>query len=54
MPEAWDIVCLTYSHRIIELEALWYQLPDSGNVAHFSIPCRVFYWITRASPIQPK
>jgi hypothetical protein len=30
MPEAWDIVCVTYSHRIMELGALWCQAPDSG------------------------
>jgi hypothetical protein len=51
---AWDIVCVTYSHRITELGALWYQALVSGNVAHCSIPCRVFYWVTRASLIQPK
>jgi hypothetical protein len=39
MPEAWDIVCMTYSHRIMELGALWCQTPDSGKVAHFSVPC---------------
>jgi hypothetical protein len=31
MPEAWDIVCVTYSHRIMELGARWCQAPDSGN-----------------------
>jgi hypothetical protein len=36
MPEAWDIVCMTYSHRIMELGALWFQAPDSGNMACFS------------------
>ena len=54
MPEAWDIVCVTYSHRIMELGALWCQAPDSGNVAHCSVPCRVFYWISGASLTQPK
>ena len=33
MPEAWDIVCVTDSHRIMELGALWCQAPVSGNVA---------------------
>jgi hypothetical protein len=33
MPEAWDIVCVTYSHRIMQLGALWFQAPVSGNVA---------------------
>jgi hypothetical protein len=54
MPGAWDIVCVTYSHRIIELGALWCQAPDSGTVARFSVPCRVFYWVAGASLIQPK
>ena len=27
MPGAWDIVCMTYSHRIMELGALWCQAP---------------------------
>jgi hypothetical protein len=54
MPEAWDIVCGTDSHRIMEMGALWFQAPDSGNVAHFSVPCRVFCWVTGASLIQPK
>jgi hypothetical protein len=36
MPEAWDIV--TYSHRIMELGALWCQAADSGNMASFSVP----------------
>jgi hypothetical protein len=54
MPEAWDIVCMTDSHRIMGLGALWCQAPGSGNVAHFSVPCRVLYWVTGASPIQPK
>jgi hypothetical protein len=53
MPGAWDIVWETYSHRIMELGALWCQAPVSGNVAHCSFPCRVFYWVTRASLIQP-
>jgi hypothetical protein len=54
MPEAWDIVCVTGSHRIMELGALWCQAPDSGIVAHFSVPCRALYWVARASPIQQK
>jgi hypothetical protein len=54
MPEAWDIVYVTYSHRIMELGALWCQAADSGNVALFSVPCRVFYWVAGASLIQPK
>ena len=54
MPEAWDIVCMTYSHRIMELGALWCQAPVSGNMAHCSVPCRVSYWVSRASLAQPK
>jgi hypothetical protein len=54
MPGAWDIVCVTDSHRIMELGALWCQAPISGNVAHCSIPCRVFYWVSGASLSQPK
>jgi hypothetical protein len=38
MPEAWDIVCVTDSHRIMELGALWFQAPDSWNVARFPVP----------------
>jgi hypothetical protein len=54
MPESWDIICMTYNNRIMELGALWCQTPDSGNIAQFSIPCRVFYWVARARLIQPK
>jgi hypothetical protein len=54
MLEAWGFVCVTYSHRIMELGVLWYWAPNSGNVAHYSIPCRVFYWISGASLVQPK
>jgi hypothetical protein len=32
MSEALDFVCVTYSHRIMELGALWCQAPVSGNV----------------------
>jgi hypothetical protein len=53
MPEAWDIVCVTYSHRIKELGALWYQAPVSGNMAH-SQSLVEDYWIAGASLIQPK
>ena len=49
MPEAWDRVCVTYSHRIMELGALWCQTPVSGNVAHCSVPCRVSYWVSTGS-----
>jgi hypothetical protein len=38
----------------MELGALWCQAPVSGNVAHCSIPCRVFYWVSGASLAQPK
>jgi hypothetical protein len=41
MLEAWDIVCMIDSHRIMELGALWCQAPVSGNMAHFFVPCRV-------------
>ena len=54
MLEAWDIVCVTYSDRIIELGALWCQAPVSENVAYCSVPCRIIYWIPRASLIQCK
>jgi hypothetical protein len=30
------MVCVTYSHRIMELGALWCQAPVSGNLAHSS------------------
>jgi hypothetical protein len=42
MPGAWGGV------------SLWCQAPVSGNVAHCSVPCRVFYWVSRASLTQPK
>jgi hypothetical protein len=54
MPGAWGFVCMTDSHRIMELGVLWCQACVSGNVAHCSVPCRVFYWVSRASLIQPK
>jgi hypothetical protein len=41
--------CVTYSHRIMELGALWCQAPDSGNVAFFP----QFSTGARASLIQP-
>jgi hypothetical protein len=28
---------------------LWYQVFVSGDVAHCSITCRIFYWVSRAS-----
>jgi hypothetical protein len=49
MPEAWDIVCMTYGYRIMELGALWCQAPVSRNVTHCSIPCRVSYWVSTGS-----
>jgi hypothetical protein len=39
MPEAWGFVCMTDSHRIMELGVLWCQALVSGNVAHCSVPC---------------
>jgi hypothetical protein len=54
MPGAWDIVFEIYSHRIMELGALWCQAPVSENMAHCSVPCRVSYWVSGASLIQPK
>jgi hypothetical protein len=54
MPEASDIVCVSYSHRFMELGVLWCQAPVSRNVAHCSIPCRIFYRVAGASLIQPK
>ena len=54
MPEAWDIVCVTYSHRIMELGALWCQAPDSGNVAHCSGPLYSFLVGLLSNPHQPK
>lgn len=45
---------MTGSHRIMKLGALWFHTPGSGNMAHFSVPCRVLYWVTGASFIQPK
>jgi hypothetical protein len=33
MPGAWGFVCMTDSHRITELGALWCQAPVSGNTA---------------------
>jgi hypothetical protein len=43
MPAAWDIVYMTDSYRIMELGAPWCHASMSGNVAHCSVPCRVFY-----------
>ena len=54
MPEAWDIVYMTDSHRIMELGPLWCQVPVSGSVAHCSVPCRVSYWISGVSFAQPE
>jgi hypothetical protein len=52
MPGAWDIVCVTYSLRIMELRALWFQAPVFVNVAWCSVSCRVFCWVTGASLIH--
>jgi hypothetical protein len=54
MPGAWGFVCVTDSHWIMELGALWCKATVSGNMAHSSIPSRVFYWVYRASLAQPK
>jgi hypothetical protein len=54
MPGTWGFVCTTERHRIMELGVLWCQAPVSGNVAHCSDPCRVFYWVFGASLVQPK
>ena len=54
MPGAWDIVCVTDNHRIMELGALWCQAPVSENIYCCSVPCRVFYWDAGASLIHPK
>ena len=49
MSEAWDIVCVTYSHKIMELGVLWCQAPVSGNVAQCFVPYRVSYWVSTGS-----
>ena len=54
MPGVWGIVCVTDSHRIMELRVLWCPAPVSGNVAHCSFPYRDFYWVSGASLAQPK
>jgi hypothetical protein len=54
MTGAWDFIFVTDSHSIMELGTLWCQAPVTGNVAHCSVPCRVLYWVSRASLIQPK
>jgi hypothetical protein len=41
MPGAWDIVCVTYNHRIMELGSQWCQAHCSANVTHCSVPYRV-------------
>jgi hypothetical protein len=38
MSGAWGFICVTDSHRIMKLGALWFQAPVSGNVAHCSVP----------------
>ena len=52
MPGTWDIVNMTDSHRIIELWGSVLSDTCSGNVAHCSIPCRVFYWVSKVSFAQ--
>jgi hypothetical protein len=39
MPDAWGFVCMTDTHRIMELAALWCQETVLGNVSHSSVPC---------------
>jgi hypothetical protein len=50
MPEAWDIVCVIDNHGIMDRHLIL----GVGNVARLSVPCRFLYWVTGASPIQPK
>jgi hypothetical protein len=54
MSGALGFVCVTDSPRITDLGSLCYLPPVSGNGAHCSVPCRIFYWVSRASLIQPK
>jgi hypothetical protein len=51
MPGVWGFICVMDGHGIMELGALWCQAPVSGNVAHYSVPCRVS---SRASLAHPK
>jgi hypothetical protein len=39
MPGAWGFICVTDSHRIMELGSLWYKTPVSGNVALSLVEC---------------
>jgi hypothetical protein len=56
MPGALNNFCVTYSHIIMKLGALWCQTPVSGNVAQCSVPYFLLslYWVSGASLIQPK
>ena len=52
MPGAWDLVNVIDSHRIIQLWGSVLSDTCSGNVAHCSVPCRVFYWVSKVSFAQ--
>jgi hypothetical protein len=46
--------CMTDSHRIMEVRAPGFQAPLSGHVAHCSVPCRVFSWVSEESLPRPE
>ena len=52
MPGAWDLVNVIDSHWIIQLWGSVLSDTCSGNVAHCSVPCRVFYWVSKVSFAQ--
>jgi hypothetical protein len=56
MPGAWNIICVTYSQRIWcwALCGVRHLSLGTWNVAHCSVLCRVFYWVSGVSLTQPK
>jgi hypothetical protein len=56
-PEYQELRALPYvtdGHRIMELRVHGVRSLVSGSVAHGSIPCRIFYWVSGVSLAQPE
>jgi hypothetical protein len=41
------IACVTDNLRIMELRAHGIRSLMSGSIAYSSVPCRIFYWVSR-------
>ena len=48
------IAYVTDGHRIMELRAHGVRSLMFGSVAYGSVPCGIFYWVSRVSLAQPE